>query len=217
MCLQLLINDCRIVGKRRLIFGILSKLRIFLHVKVVTHLVKILTALLHSAHLLKEISEVIAKSLQISFAAYFEMAGNHVRQRELQNMVQRLDPVRGAALVHRRARAVKKQIPCRHYALLGEVDESVPGSVRLAGEVNIYWIGIEVNGHLLLKRNISRAKVKACHFRALHQRQSAMASEIRADHDRVRADHRIPPLMVGMVVGVDDELNWQIRDLPDGT
>src|SRR5690348_9113198 len=217
MCLQLLVNNSRVIGKCRLILGELTKISILSHVDVPPHLIKRLAALSHDADLLKEIGEVVAKSLQVSLVAQFEMSGHHVLQGKLQSVVQSLDPIGGAAVIHCRGGAVEKQIAGRKYALLREVDEGIARSVRLAGEVHLHRIGIEMDSDLLLKRDVGGSKLRAFHLRVLHQRQSAVARELRSDDNRIRTNCRVPPLMVGMVMGVDDELHRQMRDLPDST
>src|SRR5690348_3123954 len=146
MCLQLLVNNSRVIGKCRLIVGELAKISILSHVDVLSHLVERLAALSHEADLLKEIGEVVAKSLQVTLAAQFEMSGHHVLQGKFQSVVQSLDPGSGAAVIHGRGGAVEKQIAGRKYALLREVDQGIARSVRLAREVYLYGIRIEVDG-----------------------------------------------------------------------
>src|SRR5689334_15414447 len=126
-------------------------------------------------------------------------------------MVQRLDPIGGAAVIHGWGRAVEKQIAGRKYALLREVDEGIAGSVRLAREINIRRIGIEVDCDLLPKGKVGGMKLESLHFWAVHKRESAGACEIGGDDNRIRTNDGVSPLMVGMIVGVDDELHRQRR------
>lgn len=122
-----------------------------------------------------------------------------------------------AAVVHSRGGAVEKQIAGRKHTLLGEVDKGIAGSVRLAGEENIRRIWIEVNGDLLLKGKVGGTKLESLHFWGVHKHESTGAREIRGDDNRIRTNDGVSPLMVGTIVGVDDELHRQKRDLPDGS
>src|SRR5207302_2601546 len=90
----------------RLILRVLAKISIFLRVDFVPHLVKSRTALFYGTNLLKKIAQIVSKSSQIRLGANFEMAGHNMVHGKLQNLIQGLDPVFDAAVVHGGARPV---------------------------------------------------------------------------------------------------------------
>src|SRR5581483_2874117 len=105
---KLLVDAGGIIGKSCLEFRILAEVGIFLHANLASNLVERLALLFKSADLLIQVTKIIAKAPQVGPSTEFEMTRNCVLDGKTENVIESLDPVCGAADVHRRRRPVEK-------------------------------------------------------------------------------------------------------------
>ena len=108
LLVKLLIDHLSVVGKRGLIFRILSEVGVFLHVNLADGILYLHARPVERTNLSKEIIEIVAKALQFDLRRELKMARYHLVQGKGQRLIERFDPVFYAALVHRGRRPVQE-------------------------------------------------------------------------------------------------------------
>src|SRR5664279_2049582 len=87
--------------------------------------------------------------------------------------------------------------------------------MRFARKIDLDSIRFEVQCDLLLKSQVRRLNVKGRHTWIPLNCHRTFPSEICADYGRRWPNHRVPPLMIRMIVRVHNKLHGQVRDSPD--
>src|SRR6516162_6526809 len=101
--------------------------------------------------------------------------------RQVQDMVKGLNPILGAALVHRWAGVCEKQVAHRDGALLRKIHQRVAGGVSSSRKVDLGEVWIEMNRELLLKRNVGRPNTGTAPLR-LSERECMLAGPVGGNH-----------------------------------
>ena len=147
--LQLVINRFRVIRKRSVKLRILAKIGIFFHVDLLAHLFDGRSGLIELGHLSVEIGHVVAEARDRGPGAYLEMSGDKMIGRKSQDRIQCVNPIRGAALIHCRARIAHVDIAGGDGALIGKINVQIAHGVCRAWRNNFHRIVIHVDGHFL--------------------------------------------------------------------